>query len=240
MKNVPSVIDGIEFAVNGCVKVSSNEIAEKFKKQHSSVMRSIRELEISDNFRENNFVSVEIIEENVGGAKRSKSYYDITEKGMIRLVMGFTGKESSEWKERFINAFEAMKQYIIEEENRRREKALATMHAPEMTEAIKEAKESEGKTVKPYHYSNEFDLINRIVLGVTAKKWREHMEMDKREDFRDALYPAQIEAVQNLQTANTVLIEMGMEFQARKKALDRLYIKKFAQKCLDEILKINA
>ena len=64
--------------------------------------------------------------------------------------------------------------------------------------------------------------------------------MDKKEDFRDALYPAQIEAVQNLQTANTVLIETGMAFQDRKKALDKIYTKKFAQRCLDEILKINA
>ena len=239
MKNVPSVIDGIEFVVNGEVKVTSLEIAEKFGKKHSSVMRSIRELSCSEVFKERNFVSVEIIKENAINGKINKSYFNITKDGFMFLVMGFTGKEAAAWKERFINAFQAMREYIIAEENRKAIRAKSAMNAPEMTDALKLHRKSLGKDTKPHHYSNEFDMINRIVLGVTKKKWCKMEEIDGK-NFRDALTPVQIEAVENLQTANTVLIDTGLEYKERKHQLEKIYKKKFAERCLDEIVRLNA
>ncbi|MCP4760777.1 MAG: Rha family transcriptional regulator, partial [archaeon] len=45
MKNIPSIIDGIEFIVNGNIKVTSKEIAEKFDRQHKNVLQAINNLE---------------------------------------------------------------------------------------------------------------------------------------------------------------------------------------------------
>lgn len=236
MKNVPSVIDGIEFAVNGCVKVSSRQVSEKFNKRHSDVLRAIVNLDCSTTFNERNYASVKYSDKKGEG----RNEFLMTRDGFMFLAMGFKGKEAAKWKEEVIDAFNKMELYIVEEEERKRQRAIATMKAPEMTDAVKELKESEGKTPKAYHYSNEFDMINRIVLGVTAKRWREHMEIDSKEDFRDALTAVQIEAVQNLQTANTVLIETGMDYNDRKASLEKIFEKKFAKRCLDEILRINA
>lgn len=236
MNNIPNKIDGIEFLVNGRIKVSSVEISKRFEKEHYNVIRDIESLDVPESFTALNY---EVSEYKDKSGKMNKCY-NMTRDGYMFLVMGFKGSKAAIIKVAFLDAFNKMEAYIIEEESRKKERALATMHAPEMTDAIKELKEGEGKTPKPYHFSNEFDMINRIVLGVTAKKWRDHMELEKKDDFRDALSPAQIEAVQNLQTANTVLIEMGMEYQERKKALDKIYNKKFAKKCLDEVLRDNA
>jgi Rha family phage regulatory protein len=235
MKNVPSVIDGIEFKVNGCVKVSSRQVAEKFNKRHADVLRAVSNLDCSAGFNERNYASVKY--EDKKGEDRAEFF--MTRDGFMFLAMGFKGKEAAKWKEDIISAFNKMEAYIIKEEERKHQRALATMRAPEMTDAVKELKESEGKELKPYHFSNEFDMINRIVLGVTAKKWRAHMEIEKGEAFRDALTPLQIEAVQNLQTANTVLIETGMPYKKRKEHLEKIYKKKFAEKCLNEILEMN-
>jgi Rha family phage regulatory protein len=236
MKNVPSTIDGIEFNVNGYVKVSSLSVADKFNKRHSDVLRAIKNLECSDNFNERNIALVKYTDKK----GESRDSYTLTRDGFMFLAMGFKGKEAAAWKEDVIAAFNKMEQYIIDEEARRRERAAAAMTAPDMTDALLEHRKEQDKDTKPFHYSNEFNMISRIVLGATAKKWREHVGLDKKDDFRDALTPVQIEATLNLQTANTVLIEMGMEYKERQAKLNKLYNKKYAKRCLDEIVMLNA
>ena len=49
---------------------------------------------------------------------------------------------------------------------------VARLEAPQMTDAIKRDRETSGKDIRPHHFSNEFDLVNRIALGMTAKKFR--------------------------------------------------------------------
>ncbi len=235
MKNIPSIITGIEFVVNGNIRVSSVEIAEKFNKKHDSVLKAIRNLECSKEFGNVNFDATEY----KTSQNKKLPCYNITEKGFMFLVMGFTGKEAAEWKEKFINAFEVMNNYIVEEEQRKLIREQSAMNAPEMTDALLSHRNDLGKKTKPFHYSNEFNMINRIILGVVKKKWCEEEGISK-ENFRDSLTPAQIEAVENLQTANTVLIETGTEYKKRKEMLTGIYDKKFAQRCLDEIVKINA
>lgn len=235
MKNIPSVIDGIEFVVNGQIKVTSKEISEKFGKNHRDVLKAIRNIECSENFGLRNFAPSEYKNEQ----NKKQPCFNVTEKGFMFLVMGFTGKEAAAWKEKFIAAFEAMKEYIVAEEQRKLIRKQSAMNAPEMTGALLQHRNDQNKTTKPFHYSNEFDMINRIVLGVSKKKWCEHEEIQK-DNFRDALTPVQIEAVENLQTANTVLIETGMEYKTRKDKLEKIFEKKFAKRCLDETVKLNA
>ena len=59
---------------------TSRIVAETFEKNHSHVLRDIRELHCSDEFRTTNFgLMVEIKELPQGGATRSE-YYEITNK----------------------------------------------------------------------------------------------------------------------------------------------------------------
>lgn len=105
-----------------------------------------------------------------------------------------------------------------------------------MTNAIAEAHDE----IKPYHFSNEADLINRIVLGCTASKYRQFHDIPKGDAIRDYLNQAELDCIVSLQRANTVYIEDGIGFQERKDKLASLYNRKHKQKIINEIHLLNA
>jgi hypothetical protein len=73
---------------------------------------------------------------------------------------------------------------------------------------------------KHYHYSNEADMINRIVLGMPAKEYKDLHEV---ESVRDAVTAAELIELNRLQIINTGLIEIGMDYQTRKSHLVKCY-----------------
>ena len=103
-----------------------------------------------------------------------------------------------------------------------------------MSDAIKHERETLGKEIKPYHFSNEADLINRIALGMTAAKFRVYHDIDKKENIRDYLTPEQIHCVTELQRANTVFIGMGWDFEQRKDALKGVFDRNHRQPLIEE------
>ena len=98
---------------------------------------------------------------------------------------------------------------------------LRTGYAP-MTKAVEEAHENP----QPYHFSNEANLINRILLGCTAKVYREKHCI---KDVRNNLSVPQVEILESLQRANATLIEFNMPYEERKEKLKELYFKKLQQ-----------
>jgi len=236
MKNLPAKINGISFEVANGVMVSSRQVATKFKKRHGDILRAIKNLECSEDFIGRNFASNDFTDSK--GRKQPEAM--ITRDGFMFLAMGFTGKEAAGWKEDFITAFNKMEAFIKEEQARSTASDKARLACPAMTLALKEARAEEGKTTKPFHYSNEHNLIYRIVLGVTKKKWCEAEDIDMKARFRDQLAAPMILAVEALQQVNTSMIEMNFSYEDRKKRLNILYNKRFAQKCLDQIVEENA
>ena len=88
---------------------TSLDVAEKFGKQHFHVLRDIKNLECSDEFRQSNFGLSEYKDDR---GKDQKSYL-ISRGGFSFLAMGFTGKKAAEWKEKYIQAFDQMEKTII-------------------------------------------------------------------------------------------------------------------------------
>ena len=102
----------------GQVLASSLEVAEKFGKEHSKVKRSIQALEKDvANFGE--MFHLSYYEDSYG---RKQEEYSMNRDGFSLIVMGFTGKQSLEWKVKYINAFNKMEEklksgnYLTEEE----------------------------------------------------------------------------------------------------------------------------
>lgn len=81
-----------------------------------------------------------------------------------------------------------------------------------MAEAVQEAHEHP----EHYHFSNEADMINRIVLGMSSKAFREEHGVKR---VRDALTAEQLKEINRLQQINTGLLQMGWSYAARKDAL---------------------
>lgn len=159
------------------------------------------------NFEESNYKS------------RGKGYpkFLLTKDGFALLVMGYTGKKAMKFKIAYINRFNRMEEFI---------KSLLTtkMEFPAFTEAVLLANEEP----KHYHFSNEINMIYRIVLGMDAKKFRESNGLEKGAVIRPYLTNEQIKAVETLQRVDIGLLEVGIDFQERKSVLtNRLMKMKF-------------
>lgn len=89
---------------HGQPMTTSLKVAEVFGKQHKNVLRKLETLECSQEFNRLNFEPVEYID-NKGEPRRA---WNMTKNGFIFLVMGFTGKLAAQFKEHYIQAFDAM------------------------------------------------------------------------------------------------------------------------------------
>lgn len=92
---------------NGIPCVSSLEVAKHFEKQHKHVLESIENLAA-----ENPATKIMFIESTYPNRGKEYKCYDMTRDGFTLLAMGFTGKKALEWKLKYIQAFNAMEEYI--------------------------------------------------------------------------------------------------------------------------------
>ena len=97
---------------NNSMYTTSKDIAEKFGKRHDHVLRDIKKLATQNGGAKSLFH--ETTYEN-----RGKQYpmYLVTRDGFTLLAMGFTGNDATEWKLKYINAFNRMEQIIRNELN---------------------------------------------------------------------------------------------------------------------------
>ena len=96
----------------------------------------------------------------------------------------------------------------------------ANMFKP-MCAALDVARAEEGKQTLPRHYTNESNMIARIVLGgLTAKQWAQVNSIVG--EPRDAMNAIQLEHLTYLESTNITMIDMGMTYDQRKAELMRL------------------
>ena len=89
---------------------SSLKVAEMFHKRHDNVLRDIRNLDCSEEFRLLNFGESRYMNEQ----KHYQPMYYMTKDGFTFLVMGYTGKKAAEFKEDYIKAFNLMENTLKE------------------------------------------------------------------------------------------------------------------------------
>lgn len=109
-----------------------------------------------------------------------------------------------------------IKKKLKEEEGRKRERLASKTGYLELSQSVLESHDDP----KFYHFSNEADLINRIVLGMTSKQYKEKHEV---ENVRDNLDFEQIRQLEKLQRMDSSLIELGLSFKDRKEKLMQYY-----------------
>ncbi|OAT22837.1 antA/AntB antirepressor family protein [Proteus myxofaciens] len=98
-----------------------------------------------------------------------------------------------------------------------------------MCSALDLARMEQGKNTLPHHYTTESNMLNRIVLGgLTAKAWAKQNGIIGNP--RDAMSETQLEHLSYLEQTNTTLIELGMDYHARKDKLIGLSQKWLAQR----------
>ena len=119
------------------------------------------------------------------------------------------------FKKALVKAFFQMQDFI---------KSLQTakLEFPEFTNAIMNAHEEP----KHYHFSNEINMINKIVLGVNAKEFKEQNGIDNSVgSIRPYLTATQIKYIEALQRFDIGLITMEPDYKKRKETLLNYFIK---------------
>ncbi|HHT8251489.1 TPA: antA/AntB antirepressor family protein [Citrobacter braakii] len=125
----------------------------------------------------------------------------------------------------FIQCEEELQRSVPEIAARYRQHLKARINAAgrftAMCEALELARMEQGKTTQRHHYTNESNMLSRIVLGgLTAKQWAQANGVEG--EPRDSMNAKQLEHFAYLENTNITLIDMGMEFEQRKAELNRL------------------
>lgn len=90
----------------------------------------------------------------------------------------------------------------------------ARLQCPKMATALKEQRESLGKDSPSHIYSTDYDMLNRIVLGLPAKKYKESQSFDVNLPLRDTLTAGEIEK-DDLAHQQVIMKEYLMVLNAR-------------------------
>jgi hypothetical protein len=126
--------------------------------------------------------------------------------------MGFAGEKAMAFKIAYIERFNQMEGFI-------KDLRAAKLEHPAFTEAVMLA----HPEPKHYHFSNETDMINRIVLGVSAKQFKRERGLQDTSSIRPYLDADEIRAIETLQRADVGMLAILPEFERRKAALSELY-----------------
>lgn len=196
---------GVFADTSDTARANSLIVAQMFEKEHKDVLKSIRNLDCSEEFLRRNFAPISYADQ-YGRAQRA---YAMTRDGFTFLVMGYRGKKAARFKEAYIKRFNEMESFI-------RTLVATRQDFPELTENIKLLHDSP----RPYHFSNECDMINRLVIGMTAKQFRETHGLKKGETIRPHLTDDQIWLMNALQKADIGLLISTPIYEERKRRLE--------------------
>lgn len=196
--------------------VTSLDVAETFGKRHDNVLKSIRDLECSEEFRLLNFKESEYLNEQ----NHRQPMFLITRDGFTLLVMGYTGEKAMKFKEAYIKQFNHMEK-LLQEKFVERQKGITVRHI--VTDMIKQSKENER--MHGHAYSLYTDMIYKCLFGKTAKQFREEFGISKTDSLRDYFTSEELKVVNSKEMLVSSLIDCGWGYEQIKAFLEENTIK---------------
>lgn len=190
---------GIMADKHNTARVDSRFVAQFFEKNHKEVLRDIRKVVSTDSG----------LSEYRDTTGRKLPCYLLTRDGFTILAMGYTGQKAMKFKELYIKKFNEMEDFIT-----------TIISAREMFPILTENIALIHDNPKAYHYSNECDMINRLVLGMSAKQVRELYGIEKGQSIRPYLTSGQMYLIDRLQKIDAGLLISTPDYQARKRQLE--------------------
>lgn len=196
---------------------TSLQVAETFEKEHRNILRDIEKIfktKGTEDFSQLNFERTYYLDNQ----NKKRPMYLITKDGFTLLVMGYTGEKAMRFKIAYIKRFneyeQQIKNYIESRED----------FAP-FTRAIQDSHE----VPKCHHYSNEINMINKIVLGMDAKHFRQLHGLGEVQSIRPYLNQSQVRSIRKLQIEDIPLLYRGFSYDERKNALNLIFQHKFLE-----------
>ena len=211
---IPMDTYGVFADTHDTARANSLQVAEYFGKNHNHVLRDVQSLDCSREFHQSNFGQISYTD----SYGRKQKAIAMTRDGFMFLVMGYRGRKAAAIKEAYIHRFNQMESTI-------RSLVETRQEFPLLTANIKLVHERP----MPYHFSNEADMLNRLVIGQTAKQFRQTHGLDKHESIRPYLTEQQIATLDTLQKVDIGLLLAMPDFEQRKRQL-QWYLDQTARK----------
>lgn len=199
--------------------VSSLDIAETFEKRHDDVLKSIRKLECSEEFRLGNFAESSYMNSQ---NKKQPMYY-VTRDGFTLLAMGYTGEKAMKFKEAYIRQFNAMEK-MLQGKLIEREKGIAVRQS--LTKALQQSTENER--MHGHAYSTYTNCIYKVLFGMNANQLRVYYNIGKKDNLRDCFSAEDLQAVQSMECMVSGLVACGWGYDKVKNFITETNVKKLA------------
>ena len=212
--------------------ITSLEVAEITGKRHDHLLRDIKKMEESwtsigqPKFGESVYTNSQ---------NKKQPLYNLSKTECLYIATKFNEEARGKLVVRWEYLEKENLNRLKEQQSKSAQREHARLGAPEMTLALKESRELEGKETKHFHYSNEFQLIYLIVFGKKKKAVLEQKGLDNDVNLRDHLTTKEIEVVTKLQKINTSLIDTGDTYKVRKEKLKNVFNIKYKAKLLEEL-----
>lgn len=201
------LVEVIKFGKEERVAVTSLDVADTFGKSHDHVLRDIRGLGCSDEFRLSNFgESVYINSQN-----KKQPMAIMTRDGFTLLVMGYTGELAMRFKEAYIKQFNSMEK-VLRGKLIEREKGIAVRQA--LTKALQQSAENER--MHGHAYSTYTNCIYKVLFGMNANQLRDKFGIGKKDSLRDCFTTEELRAVQSMECLVSGLVDCGWEYEQVK------------------------
>jgi len=211
--------------------MSSLEISELTGKEHRNVMSDIRKMLDDLNLDAANFSAT-----YKAGRNNTYECFNLPKRESMILVSGY----SVVMRAAIIDRWQELENKELLERERIETRQQAKLDAPLMIKSLADMRVREGKESPPHVFSNEHNMIYRIVLGFTAKKYKEEHGLNDDVNLRDVLSLEEIKALEQLQKHNTTLIELDFSFEQRKTELTKIFMRNHAKAMIAEIERLNA
>ena len=186
---------------------TSLDVSETFGKDHRHVLRDIRELGCSEDFRLSNFG--QSFYDNAQGKKQPM--YFMTRDGFTILAMSYTGDLAMKFKEAYIKQFNAM-EAALRGKLIEREKGVAVRNA--LTKALQQS--AENDRMHGHAYSIYTNCIYKALFGKDAKQLREEYGLDTKGNPRDCFSSDELSAVQSMERLVSGLVDCGWGYDQVK------------------------
>ncbi|QHJ85262.1 MAG: hypothetical protein [Caudoviricetes sp.] len=218
--------------------MTSLEIADLVGKRHDNVKRLIETLSSETDKRDAVIVRPHCEDEQfkdaMGRFRTTQTYIFSGEQGKRDSII-IVAQLSPEFTASIVDRWQYLEKKIAGKISKKLARDSTKIEYKPMTDAIA----LDHGEIKPYHFSNEADMINRIIIGTTSSKFRKENEIGENEAIRDYMTEKQLDAFLTLQRANTVYIEDGIDFQSRKAKLQSLFDRKHSQVLIEEVHLMN-
>lgn len=165
---------------NGQIVTNSLLLAEKFKKPHNRVLKSIDKLKEDINgfavenvtAKNDEYIFTEIHREIRGRKYRN---FEMNRNAFSILAMGFTGKKALKWKMDFIKAFNAMEKVLLNQGNlewqeQRNQGKIARKQETDMIQKFVDYATGQGSKNAKFYYKHFTTTTCKALQLIEAKK----------------------------------------------------------------------